>query len=143
MGATLVQLQHALGNTITLLHAKPRWTKDPFPLEDTYKRASVKAAGPTYGSSANNALSAASSSALLPTPQSTSKPRLASSAIVQDVSSLARSLSTPRRFSRTSTTTLTFLRAASSPLELLQAAPDLYVTQSPEERNRLLKKTLL
>src|SRR5206468_4256533 len=45
LDATLAALRAAVSSSLTLTHAKPRWTKDPFPLKSTSATAPTKPLG--------------------------------------------------------------------------------------------------
>ena len=92
--ATLAKLREAAGDELQLRNKGPRWTRDPFPVKDTYRFAPVQAASPSYGEEGSPAT--APETAIVATP-TTSTTRLASNAVASDVAALAASLKTPAK----------------------------------------------
>ncbi|HEY0158555.1 MAG TPA: DUF6531 domain-containing protein [Thermoanaerobaculia bacterium] len=98
--STLVQLRNAVSGTLTVRNSKPRWTRDPFPVKDTYRFAPTTSAGSSYGDDAAGAAattpSVVAQSAAVPAPASAA-PRLAALSVAGEVTALANTLGTPAK----------------------------------------------
>ncbi|HEV7767942.1 MAG TPA: DUF6531 domain-containing protein, partial [Thermoanaerobaculia bacterium] len=91
--ATLAKLRLALTGRMTLRNEGTRWTRDPFPVKDTYRTAPVRPTGPNYANE-----SSASQPATLTVPSRSSIVGSQSSpSIHPEVAALAATLQTPAR----------------------------------------------
>jgi RHS repeat-associated protein len=87
--ATIASLSNAAGSTMTLRGHKRRWTKDPFPLHDTFKTALKKQIG------SGSRTSTTSTPSVVTTAAAPLRP--AANDVAADVTSLAASLRTPAK----------------------------------------------
>lgn len=88
--STLAQLRQVVGGTLVLTRGKPRWTRDPFPVKDTYRKAQTREVGSDPGNSSSN--SSVIANAAAPT-----RVIAASNAISPEVAALAAQLGTPAK----------------------------------------------
>jgi transglutaminase-like putative cysteine protease len=91
LDATLARVKAAVGSTLVVPAAKRRWTKDPFPLRDTYKSAPRKDIGGSTSSTASTPSLVAAATA---TPKLQTR---ANDAVDPAVAALAASLKTPAK----------------------------------------------
>lgn len=99
LDATLAELRQAVSGTLTLRNGKPRWTDDPFPVRDAYRRAPTVDAGPRYGTAASGSSALAQTPAIV-TAAAPTGPARTSNAITSEVAALAAELDTPARIFR-------------------------------------------
>jgi RHS repeat-associated protein len=88
--ATLVRLRTTLGATIAVRDTKPRWTKDRFPVEDTYRTA-PKRSGGSFSLHTGIATQAATLSG------GSAPAKLTTNAVPSAVATLAATLNTPAK----------------------------------------------
>lgn len=93
--ATLVKLRDTANGRLKLRNRGPRWTRDPFPLKDTYRFAPIVPAGPSYDGQTTTAATALEAKVS----STSNKPamRVASNAVASEVTALAATLGTPAK----------------------------------------------
>ncbi|MCU1228786.1 MAG: hypothetical protein JWO97_1670, partial [Acidobacteria bacterium] len=94
---TLAQLRVAVTGNLTVRNAKPRWTKDPFPVKDTYKSAPKKQLTQRYDGAASVATPAVITAAANTPTSATASARMTSNAVSSEVAALAATLVTPAK----------------------------------------------
>jgi RHS repeat-associated protein len=95
--ATLTQLRSAVSGNLTVRNTKPRWTKDPFPVKDTYKSAPKKQLTQRYDGAASVATPAVITASANTPASTTASARLTSNAVSSEVAALAATLVTPAK----------------------------------------------
>ncbi len=96
--STLAQLRNAVSGTLTIRNSKPRWTRDPFPVKDTYRTAPTRPAGPGYDEEPSGAGATTPSVVTQSSPRSSSASlRPATNAVAGEVTALANTLGTPAK----------------------------------------------
>lgn len=88
--STLAQLRQVVAGTLVLTRGKTRWTRDPFPLKDTYRKAQTREVGQDPGNTSSNP-------SVIATAAAPTRVVAASTAIAPEVAALAAQLGTPAK----------------------------------------------
>jgi len=94
LDATLSQLASSLSGTLRVKASRPRWTRDPFPVKDTYRTAPKAPALPVYGTSASTTSSVVATAT---TPRAVAPQLAVAHNTAGEITSLANTLQTPAK----------------------------------------------